>query len=55
MRIRSLQKIKDVGRWCPWTERVLRLARVQSPDLHAALSAALKARDTPVTHEPIYF
>ena len=45
------QKLKDMGRRRPWTERVLRWARMQPVDLHGALAAALKARDSPVTHE----
>ena len=45
------QKLKDMGRWRPWTERVLRWARMQSTDLHGALAAALKARESPVMHE----
>ena len=51
--------LKDMGRWRPWTERVLRRARMQSVDLHAALTAALKARQAPVTQErggePVFF
>ena len=35
---------KDMGRWRPWTERVLRWSRMQSVELHAALYAALMAR-----------
>ena len=52
-------KLTDMGRWRPWTERVVRWAKMQSPELAAALSAALKARDTPVVHscteESTYF
>ena len=33
------------------TERVLRWARMQSPDLHAAPAAALKAGDALVAHD----
>ena len=40
-----------MGRWRPWTERVLRWARMQPIDLHGDLAAALKAREGPVTHE----
>ena len=36
--------LKGMGRWRPWTERVLRWSRMQSVELHAALQAALKAR-----------
>ena len=43
--------LTDMGRWRPWTERVLRWARMQYADLHAALQAALKSRSVPVTHE----
>ena len=35
--------LKDMGRWRQWTERVLRWARMQSVDFHAALLAALKS------------
>ena len=45
------QPLKDMGRWNPWSERVLRWARMQSPKLHAALSEALRTRDRPVVHE----
>ena len=52
-------KLTDMGRWRPWTERVVRWAKMQSPELAAALMAALKARDTPVAHscaeESTYF
>ena len=34
------QKIKDMSRCRPWTERVLRWAKMQSPELVAALGAA---------------
>ena len=40
-------KLKDMSRWRPWTERVIRLAKMQSPELAAALTAALKACDAP--------
>ena len=43
--------LKDMGRWRPWTERVLRWARMQATDLHAALTAGLKARQDPVAHD----
>ena len=43
--------LKDMGRWHPWTERVLRWSRMHSAELHTALTAALKARQAPVTHE----
>ena len=43
-------KLTDMGRWRPWTERVVRWAKMQSPELAAALTAALKARDLPVVH-----
>ena len=43
--------LKDMSRWKPWAERVLRWARMQSSELHAALSEALKTRDRPVVHE----
>ena len=53
------QKLKDMARWRPWTERVIRWAKMQSTDLAAALIQALKARDAPVTHscaeESTYF
>ena len=39
-----------MARWRPWTERLIRWAKMQSPDLAAALSTALKVRDAPVTH-----
>ena len=45
------QPLKDMGRWKAWSERVLRGARMQSPELHAALSEALRTRDRPVVHE----
>ena len=45
------QPLKGMGRWKPWSERVLRWARMQSPELHAALSEAMKTRDRPVVHE----
>jgi hypothetical protein len=45
------QPLKDMGRWKPWSARVLRWARMQSPELHAALSEAMRARDRPVIHE----
>ena len=45
------QPLKDMGRWKPWSERVIRWARMQSPELYAALSEALKTRDRPVVHE----
>jgi hypothetical protein len=52
-------KLTDMGCWRPWTERVVRWAKMQSPELAAALLAALKSRDTPVTHscaeESTYF
>ena len=44
------QPLKDMGRWKPWSERVIRWARMQSPELHAALSEVLKTRDRPVVH-----
>ena len=43
-------KLTDMGRWRPWTERVIRWAKMQSTDLAAALAEALKSRDTPVAH-----
>jgi len=43
--------LKDMGRWRPWTERVLRWARMQSADLHAALPQALKSHSAPVSHD----
>ena len=46
-----LPDLQDIGRWRPWTERVLRWARMQSSELHAALQQALKSRSVPVTHE----
>ena len=53
------QKLKDMSRWRPWTERVIRWAKMQSTDLAAAPIQALKARDSPVTHscaeESTYF
>ena len=53
------QKLKDMARWRPWTERVIHWAKMQSPDLAAALISALKSRDGPVTHscaeESTYF
>ena len=45
--------LKDMGCWRPWTERVLRWARMQSNDLHAALTAALKARKKAVAHDVV--
>ena len=42
------QPLKDMSRWKPWSERVLRWARMQSPDLHAALTEAMRPRDRPV-------
>ena len=45
------QPLKDMSRWKPWSERVLRWARMQSPELYAALSEVMKSRDTPVVHE----
>ena len=52
-------KLSDMGRWRPWTERVIRWAKMQSSDLAAALASALKSRDVPVTHscaeESTYF
>ena len=52
-------KLKDMSRWRPWTERVIRWAKMQSPDLAAALAEALKARNAPVTYscaeESTYF
>ena len=45
------QPLKDMSRWKPWSERVLRWPRMQSPDLHAALTEAMKSRDHPVVHE----
>ena len=45
------QPLKDMGRWKAWSERVLCWARMQSTDLHAALSEALRSRDAPVTHD----
>ena len=36
------QPLKDMGRWKAWSERVLRWARMQSVDLHAALSEVLR-------------
>ena len=45
------QPLKDMGRWKPWAERVLRWARMQSGELHAALTEALRSRDNPVTHD----
>ena len=52
-------KLTDMGHWRPWTERVVRWAKMQSPELASALTAALKARDTPVAHscaeESTYF
>ena len=42
-----------------WSQRVLRWARMQSAELHAALVAATKARDAPIAHhvgdESIFF
>ena len=35
----------------PWPKRVLLWARMQSQDLHAALLAATKARDAPISHD----
>ena len=43
--------LKELGRWPPWTLRVLRWARMQSTDVHAALRAALKSRGAPVFHD----
>ena len=40
-----------MSRWKAWVERVLRWARMQSSELHAALLEATKSRDRPVTHE----
>ena len=40
-----------MGRWKPWSERVIRWARMQSSELHAALVEALRTRDRPVVHE----
>ena len=40
-----------MSRWQAWVERVLRWARMQSAELHAALLEATKARDRPVVHE----
>ena len=40
-----------MGHWRPWTERVLRWARIQSVEWHEALAAALKAREAPITHD----
>ena len=45
------QPLKDMGRWKPWSERVLRWARMQSPELHAALSEAMRTGDRPVVHD----
>ena len=45
------RKLKDIHRSRPWTERVLRGAMMQSPDLHGALAAALKARNNPFAHD----
>ena len=45
------QPLKDMGRWRAWVERVLRWARMQSAELHAALLEATKSRDRPVTHD----
>ena len=36
------QSLKDVAKWRPWSERVLRWARMQSSELHATLSAAIE-------------
>ena len=45
------QPLKDMSRWKAWVERVLRWARMQSVELHAALLEATKSRNGPVTHE----
>ena len=45
------QQLKDMSRWKPWAERVLRWARMQSSDLHGALAEAMKSRESPVVHE----
>ena len=45
------QPLKDMSRWKAWVERVLRWARMQSVELHAALLEATKSRYGPVTHE----
>ena len=45
------QPLKDISRWKAWVERVLRWARMQSVELHAAFLEATKSRNGPVTHE----
>ena len=45
------QPLKGVSRWRTWSELVLRWVRMQSQDLYAALLAATKARDSPISHD----
>ena len=45
------QPLKDTRRWRLWSERVLRWARMQLVDPHAALTAALKSCDAPIAHD----
>ena len=45
------EKLKDMARWRKWSARALRWAKMESPELHEALTAAGKSRKAPIHHD----